>query len=174
MKLNKFKCPECGKKVFIIDDGEHVSDTDMVECPLLAPSWEEAALWEKHPYYNVVCESGHESIVFTKPAKIVDIDTFHKIRDDQEEIYLEKNLLKKLPGSHGEVYLLVDYKTSKMVGMFLYKGKAEEEAEKLNDWSKKFPSRFKVIDYTISFISPDVKVNILLKGSEIGRHNSKE
>lgn len=159
MNLKKVKCPECSKPVFILDDGKHIYDTDEADCPLFAPLNEEFDLWDKNPYYEVECKSGHKSMVFTKPLKIIDIPTFHKIMDDQEEIYLEKDILTCLPNKHGKIYLTYDRKKNKLVNVLSNELDSKKEVAKLNMWSKKFPSRFTTIKAIIT-IAPDNKIVI--------------
>ncbi len=152
MNVSKLLCPRCGKKVFGLDEEEEkVSDTDEMDIPLFAPSWDEEDLWQQDPYYELKCSSGHISVVFEKSGEIADLKAFHKIMDKKEEEYLYKTILKSGRYSIKSVFIVAPV-NGKAICIATDKSTAFGEAKKLNEWVKRDPKRFTVSEISIADI----------------------
>ncbi len=162
MDISKFSCPSCGGKVFRDEedaDGEEIRifNTDDMDIPLFAPTWDEEDLWQKHPYYNVECDKGHDSVIFEDTKRIVDLDTFNKIMDKVEEEYLYNTKLKQAKYGLRDVFVVAPSPSAKeVVYTSLVKIEAIGEAATLNEFLKNDPKRFKVWNTEIT-IAGEVK-----------------
>lgn len=157
MDISKLSCPLCGGGIFSDEEGVRLFDTDNMDIPLLAPSWDEEDLWQKHPYYNVECDKGHDSIIFKATKSVVDLDTFHKIMDKAEEEYLYNTKLKQAKyGLHDIFVVAAGPDVKDVVYTSTDKKDAISVASKLNRWLKKDPKRFKVWSTEIT-IAEEVK-----------------
>ena len=143
MKLDKFYCPRCGKKVFGLEDEKRVFDTDDMGIPLFAPTWDEEELWQQDPYYEVECDNRHKSMVFEESEIIVNLKIFNKIIDEKGERFLYDVILKRKKYQIRNLFNIISPE-GKVIFMTTDRGEAVEEARDLNIWLKKGSKKFTV------------------------------
>ena len=153
MEIGKFRCPVCGGNVYAVDDDDEnnkITNTDRLEPPLFAPSWDEEEMWHQDPYYRLTCDKGHQITFFENSQEVMDTDTFRHAIEKKMEEFLYNVILKYPRYTYKGIFAVVD-SSDKVLSVSTSEAKAADESKYLNMWLKdENKGRFRVSPATLT------------------------